>query len=173
MKPSHSHFETLKSTHSYVYKEKTLFSVRFAWDFVLTMWLIKLWLSFMRRLRALIIGVILYFSQIFHQPLYLFFSTVLSDTVIRRLRTPHICGLQNATYFDIRGPVLHVFVVFTFFRISTFFSWVYSQFFTGFLIFPYESQTAGNLSTLFPLKQCPDIRGFDIHVIFHERIPHE
>ena len=47
----------------------------------------------------------------------------------------------------------------------------YSQFFTGISIFPCESRTAGNLSPLFPLKQCPDIHGFDIRCIFQEGIP--
>ena len=37
----------------------------------------------------------------------------------------------------------------------------------------HESRTAGNLSLFSPLKQCPDIRGFDIRSIFQERILRE
>ena len=64
------------------------------------------------------------------------------------------------------------------------FSRAYSWFFMGvfpfvlhihgfsqeFFYFPYESQTARNLSTFLPLKQCPDICGFDIRDIFQECI---
>ena len=42
---------------------------------------------------------------------------------------------------------------------------------TGFLIFHRESRIAGNLSPLFPVKQCPTNRGFAIHGISKEHSP--
>lgn len=94
------------------------------------------------------------------------------------------------TCFYIYSPVLHVFGVFFSVRIFVvfltafyycgpvlcvfmFFLRAYSWFFTGFLISPYESRTAGNQSPFSPSKRCPNIRIFNICGIVQERIPCE